>query len=561
MEYFRIRDTRLDRNPNFSVLISSVVLLLFLLILHQEVHSQLESSTSSGNRSLTNSLSPISSHDLGFDFEYLTPEVLDLLRLENITGAIITHVDPFSTALSVGIRPGNNLFQVNDFEILVGGDILLKIDDYRINAFEPDNIEYALEDKKAGDNVTLTLFRDNQPTRITMPLVPHDNLTSFIQRLSGNYNNTEAGIQFYLPSGWKGFQTNDSIDSGLIGINLTHIPDIIRQNVSISFSIYNFSIIDNKSIIVPGVTYDTSNLSELLFGSDPDKCTVLHASYILLNGTVGLDIIQECGDIQGDYTKTRDIIGATEHNLLALTFSANSTDLYDDYLAMFNKSLATLQMNNPIDVLKILNSSSQKDENMTKLDDEYSKSDSMGLNFTTNSRYSEFVGKGVSFAYPDDWKVEGGFSPDPEKYPETESIRIVIDEELRSIFTINFDSSGAQMLTSENNSLAGTEGIESSLDRIFPKYILDPALSGLLTSGLTLVELQEPDYDKYLIDGHVAGASNALVQVNEEISKIMIVGTIFDGNAIAIMYASPVATFDQNLPRVENMIRSIKIVN
>ena len=278
---------------------------------------------------------------LGIRLEYITPEISDILGL-NITGAIITDVHPFSPASSAGIRAGNNLTQIGGKEVLLGGDILLKINNSRISQFQ-SNISSALQENQRGENVTLTLFRNGQPQKITLPLIDKNDLPTFIQRLSGKYVHPEADLQMYLPQEWSGFQTRGLVDFGTVGTNITDVSDFGKQNMSISFLVTNTSEMEPNVIGVSGEN----------FGGGSGECNTLSKSYTTLNGSVLLDVVNQCDNL-GHFTKTKYIMGATEQNLFIITFRANSSDLYDTNLEKFNKSLDSIKIEKPMDIRKML---------------------------------------------------------------------------------------------------------------------------------------------------------------------------------------------------------------
>jgi hypothetical protein len=172
---------------------------------------------------------------------------------------------------------------------------------------------------------------------------------------------------------------------------------------------------------------------------------------------------------------------------------------------------------------------------------------------------TKFVGKGISFAYPDDWTLQESqvSSSEAERFgTSTDTERFtIINNDLKSRIAISFSPTDLQDYGLSENSTQ--ENIESSLEQIFPEYMLNSFLSGIDKGVLT--EVEKPDYNKYLIDGYKTGSAAFTAVYGEIPLKTVLVGTLIGNNSLAISYSAPAPVFDQIVPIAENVIKSIRI--
>jgi hypothetical protein len=335
--------------PILSIFVSCSSLIL------QQVDSQ-ESDSAAFSRMLENRSTEVSNTSsntqgvLGITVENVTSKIAEFLKLQNTTGIVVTDVHPLSSADQAGILSGNNLTQIDGKEVLLGGDIILRIDNIVVN--QTNDIVEVLERKMPGDRISLTLLRNGHIEDRSLTLEAERDLPPFIERLAGKYINHEAGLQMYLPQGWSGFRMKNVTDFGVVGPNIINITDLGKQNVLMSFLIVDLPFMQNTTSETNSNSISIPSLSEDM-QRDAVDCNILSESYSLLNETITLDVVNEC-NILGNYTKARSSILATEKKLIAITFSANSAELYDANLAKYDKSLASLKVDNPADVSKVL---------------------------------------------------------------------------------------------------------------------------------------------------------------------------------------------------------------
>ena len=72
--------------------------------------------------------------------------------------------------------------------------------------------------------------------------------------------------------------------------------------------------------------------------------------------------------------------------------------------------------------------------------------------------------------------------------------------------------------------------------------------------------VEEPDYLNYQIDGHRAGSAVFGFTLNDQKFAGMLVWTLIGGKQFWLQYGASQDSFDQNLPIVEKILNSIKIL-
>jgi hypothetical protein len=75
-----------------------------------------------------------------------------------------------------------------------------------------------------------------------------------------------------------------------------------------------------------------------------------------------------------------------------------------------------------------------------------------------------------------------------------------------------------------------------------------------------ITQPEEPDFDKYILDGHRAGFVSFKSTHGQGTEKTAIIGTIVGTNIFVFSYNSPADSFDSNLPIFEDIIKTVKII-
>ena len=106
---------------------------------------------------------------VGIGSAEITPQIASALNLSVQEGLLIQSVEQNSGAARAGLRGGSQQREVGPRQISVGGDIVVAIDGQKVRRPE-ELIAYLELNKKAGENITLTLVRDGQQRDVQVTL-------------------------------------------------------------------------------------------------------------------------------------------------------------------------------------------------------------------------------------------------------------------------------------------------------------------------------------------------------------------------------------------------------
>lgn len=97
------------------------------------------------------------------------PEIADAMNMENSTGFLILNLaeEPGNPAELAGLQPSNETVEIDGQEVLVGGDVIVGIDDKEVRGIE-DVLEHLALHTNAGDEIILEVLRDGE--RVEVPL-------------------------------------------------------------------------------------------------------------------------------------------------------------------------------------------------------------------------------------------------------------------------------------------------------------------------------------------------------------------------------------------------------
>jgi serine protease Do len=99
----------------------------------------------------------------GMEFEIITPDMAKLINLPQVSGLLVEKVAKGSMAYRAGIRGGYVPATIGDVELVLGGDVILEIDDIPLNS--PDNyilMMKRLKQYKSGDSFVVKIYREGQ---------------------------------------------------------------------------------------------------------------------------------------------------------------------------------------------------------------------------------------------------------------------------------------------------------------------------------------------------------------------------------------------------------------
>ncbi|MFZ5928257.1 MAG: S1C family serine protease [Acidobacteriota bacterium] len=105
---------------------------------------------------------------LGVDVIYVRGDLAEELGLPAEGGLLIQNVAPGSAAEAAGLRGARRAVVISNYQIGVGGDLIMAIDGKPVERL--DALPRALARKRPGDKVELTLFRNGKRVNVTVTL-------------------------------------------------------------------------------------------------------------------------------------------------------------------------------------------------------------------------------------------------------------------------------------------------------------------------------------------------------------------------------------------------------
>ncbi|NNM03301.1 MAG: PDZ domain-containing protein [Nitrosopumilus sp.] len=99
----------------------------------------------------------------------ITPDIADILGLEDAKGVMIMEVIRDGPANKAGLRGSSEIVEKDGIEYTVGGDVILTIDDQDVRKID-DIVSYLQKEKSVGDTATFKIIRDGKITMIDVLL-------------------------------------------------------------------------------------------------------------------------------------------------------------------------------------------------------------------------------------------------------------------------------------------------------------------------------------------------------------------------------------------------------
>jgi hypothetical protein len=97
----------------------------------------------------------------------IDPSYAQNIGLNQSTGVLVAEVKPGSPAEKVGLLPPKlSTYLPNQTPKILNGDVILKIDNLAVS--NPEDAGLAIQNKKIGDNLTLTVLRSGQSKEVTI---------------------------------------------------------------------------------------------------------------------------------------------------------------------------------------------------------------------------------------------------------------------------------------------------------------------------------------------------------------------------------------------------------
>ena len=104
---------------------------------------------------------------IGIMGQNINSDMASLLKLPS-DGILIAEVVKGSPADKAGIRGGNKIIRRGNFQIIIGGDMIVGINGKDIKSMD-DMVEY-IESKTVGDSVDVTIMRDGKTRTVKVYL-------------------------------------------------------------------------------------------------------------------------------------------------------------------------------------------------------------------------------------------------------------------------------------------------------------------------------------------------------------------------------------------------------
>jgi S1-C subfamily serine protease len=98
----------------------------------------------------------------------ISPELADEMGLPADYGLLIVQVVPGGAADAAGLRGGHERAYLGNTPIMLGGDLIVAIDDQKIE--DESDLAQIMNNHRAGDTVKITIYRNKKKMDISVPL-------------------------------------------------------------------------------------------------------------------------------------------------------------------------------------------------------------------------------------------------------------------------------------------------------------------------------------------------------------------------------------------------------
>ena len=105
---------------------------------------------------------------LGVEGHTITPGIAEQLDLPARQGVLVARVQAGSAADQAELRGGDEIVDVQGMPYVVGGDIIIRIDDQAVT--DMDDLSSAVSSRRPGEKVELTIIRDGAERVVTVTL-------------------------------------------------------------------------------------------------------------------------------------------------------------------------------------------------------------------------------------------------------------------------------------------------------------------------------------------------------------------------------------------------------
>ncbi|MPZ07164.1 MAG: PDZ domain-containing protein [Nitrososphaeraceae archaeon] len=255
----------------------------------------------------------------------LSPSLAERLGLDATTrGDVIVDIIPGSPAERLGMRTLNMTRTGSVEEIIASrGDIILAVDGSTSFTTKYRNIEqYIFENKRVGENITLSVLRDGQLKDIEMTI---EAMPRFLW-----YENKDEGIRMKYPSDW--IVVNGQSMAG----EVVHFHSMERSSIS-NVPVANVSIIKH-----PSMSNDTSMALGSVVNNSIKIFRILDINITSLDNSPAYSSIYYDYSQKGNTQKVLTVFAERDSQLYSVDFSAILTR-YDDYLPFAREMIKSIQ--------------------------------------------------------------------------------------------------------------------------------------------------------------------------------------------------------------------------
>jgi S1-C subfamily serine protease len=98
----------------------------------------------------------------------ISPELADEIGLPVDYGLLVVQVTPGGSADAAGLRGGTERAYLGNIPIMLGGDLIVAIDDEKIQ--DEQDLSHLMNNHRAGDTVKVTIYRNKKKIDVQVPL-------------------------------------------------------------------------------------------------------------------------------------------------------------------------------------------------------------------------------------------------------------------------------------------------------------------------------------------------------------------------------------------------------
>lgn len=222
----------------------------------------------------------------------------------------------------------------------------------------PSDYDSSFSEIMSGQNFSNSSEFDNL-TDFAMP-------NMFFQDVNGTYMDSDIGYQIDLPKDWKGKESKFIMNMVFASPEEINLEDIEEPGTFIILFGLDKEYFDMLTDLTQLPSFqEGSNDEQLLQDSDSltnnnpssdsilDSCNDFQTEPITVNGINAEQIIADCIDENGIYTKAKIYAFATSDDSIILTgLYSDSNNEYNQYLPLFEDSVKTIKITNPGDIAK-----------------------------------------------------------------------------------------------------------------------------------------------------------------------------------------------------------------